>query len=144
MREEKISNENVKKQLDLFFDWYDIDIDFVFNIGEDGTNAANSMLYTGIKTGRIEIRTEDVAGGGTTIVIEQDLDHPINGERKIKYYEATAATHISSRPGKNVSEDARIFDFLSVLSKKELGDLTEMRGADIRYARLIGCLFLAV
>lgn len=150
MREEKLSQEKARAQLKTFFDWYDLDFDEMLAdakaAGDDGEKPLLSMqksLVKAIRQGRLEIR-EHSDQGGAALLVEQKLDHQINGKDSIVYHEVTAAVHIAQRAGKGIGDEARLFRFLATLAKCDMVELGKLRAADVRLARMLGYLFLAV
>jgi hypothetical protein len=147
-RELKLSEQAAQKQLELFFDWYDYDFEEALEEakqkGEEAPFLAlRKVFIKAIRQGRLEIR-EEQADGESTLVLEQALDRKANDLVKLVYHEVTAGNHIAMRPAKNASEDARLFDFIAILTRTDISTLSKLKGADIKLAQSIGYLFLAV
>lgn len=150
MSKEILGKDLAKAQLDLFFDWYGIYTEEIENSLGDSSAAFALVLKTltrAIQQGYIEIREDTVDSEPTLIVVQKfklPVKHGKSSVTEITYGEVTGRTHIAIRPGKNVSDEARMYDFLSILCKKDTGFFCGIRAQDIRITRALGFLFLMV
>jgi len=149
MKEYIISEENAQKQLDLFFEWYDLDYkeDLLGPFTDQGVQGALlgqiRILIKAIRRGNVVIE-ESSSGKGPTLTIKQVLNRPVDSVKEIIYSEVTGLAHVAMRPSKNASEQARLFDFLGILSGQKIEVFCGLTSGDLRTANAVGFLLSAV
>lgn len=126
----KISEESAQKQLNLFVEYYDIDLDLL----APNKNRVCKKIILGIKLGKIEIVEEG------QIKIHQYYNDSKNGDQKITYGPITGFIRVEV----NKMEDGmnKIYYLISALSQEDKAIFQRMEGLDILIAECIGGLFL--
>jgi hypothetical protein len=148
-RELRISESNAKEQLDLFFEWYDIDFDEMYEAAQQGQGAASvraakSKLIKAIRQGRIEIKEESDRKKEPTLNLYQHLDWPILEKKSVQFKEVTGATRVALKTGGSSNETAKMYQLLGALSGEGAEFFLRLKRADIGIADVIGFLFLMV
>lgn len=143
-----ISAELAQAQLDLLFDYYDVDLatDLLAD-GEDpddrATRAGESMkkkLLTAIQKGRLEI-----AEGDDGLVVSQHLRRPIPGvPNPLVYGEVTGRAKTVMSKFKKDDAHGRIYAFLGALSGEGASAIMRLKGVDMGLAEVLGAIFLMV
>lgn len=139
-----ISEESARKQLDVFFDYYEIDPD---NIG-GGENTQEifestvDRIVDAIRKGRVEI-VENENG----LIVRQILKHILSGDSKSKnidYKEISGAAKDAMKHKKETDHYGRIHAMLGYLSGIGENSIKSLRGVDMSISECIGVLFLKV
>jgi len=133
-----ISKETAKKQLDIFFDCYDFDID---NISDETTKknvqAQIDKIEKGIMLGRLMINSDGS--------ITQKLKTPLGGDASIK--ELTYKT-LSGEAKKGMDGHGetiihkRVYSLMGVLCGMGEPVVSEIKTADLMYMEGIALFFL--
>ena len=150
MAEYQIGEQEAKDQIDLFCEWYGIDLEEKSDAAEDEGIIAYALTHKALlkafRLGRLEVQMREDKKGGETIVVVQHLAHPLNGGSlsEITYYEITGATKANVKIPKNATETAAMWASLAVAAKEPVEVFRGLRGADIGVAQLFGFLFLQV
>lgn len=146
-REYKLSAENAKEQLDLFFDWYNLDLEEAAK--EQGkevdSDEAKAELYKpfypvirAIRQGAIEFKVESSKEGETLVAIQR-LFRPIGPITELKYGEVTARACSLVKTGNSASEK---YQFLGILCGEGKPVIDKVRGPDVQVLDMLGSLFL--
>jgi len=135
-----LSRESALEQVDLLFDFYEIDPDDYEESGQrTALRAARNKLIRAVKRGRVSI-TEN-----NTIEVVQKLKYSY-GEKEpiteLKYREVDARSKIGARDDDD--DRARLYGFLGNLSEVGLAGILKLRGVDLGVAETLGTVFLQV
>jgi len=145
-----LGEKEAQDQIDMFCDWYGIDLDEIEEVAEsDALAMVRRALIKAFRKGWLEVRLVEDKHGGDSIEVLQRLHRPIRGRdgveiSEILYPEITGATKANVRIPKNASETAAMFHHLALISKEPVELFNKLRGSDIRTANLFGFLFLQV
>lgn len=146
-REFKISEESAQAQLELFTEWYGIDLDEMLAEADPKTkgavNLAKAKVIKALRWGALEFK-ELSDNDGPTLIVEQNLMRPIGALDKIVYQEVSGLARASMKSDDSVNDTARMYQFLAVLSKQDMFTFHKLRGADIGVVDSLGFLFLMV
>ena len=148
-REFIISEENAQIQLDLFHDWYAIDAKDLEDAAKSGGGVAavkllERKLFNAIRWGSVEISEDSTKSGEPTLLVKHKLERPIQGVEIIEYKEVTGNARAAIKPGDDVNDTARMYQFLGVLSGQGAGVYRGLRGADVGITDALGFLFFQV
>lgn len=142
MSEVKISAEMADEQLNLFFEYYDIDENEIND--EDikrGMISARNKLHRAIMQGRLEILEEL-----DSLVIRQTIKRPPKGltSNPIVYKELDGTAKIAMKDRKTADQYGKIYALLGKLSGEGIVVIQQLKGADLSVAEMLGVLFLTV
>ena len=143
-----ISEESARAQLDVFFDYYEIDAENVGG-GENAQDAFDSTvdrLVDAIKKGRVEI--EEAEGG---LVVRQTCKNraktgtqDASSAAVIEYKEISGAAKDAMKHKKESDNYGKIHAMLGYLSGLGENAIKGLRGVDMSISECIGVLFLKV
>lgn len=145
-----LGEQEAQDQIDLFCDWYGIDLEDKTSVADGegiiGYGMTMRALIKAFRKGQLEVQMRDDKKGGETIVVVQRLSHPINSGAmtEITYYEITGATKANVKVAKNATETDAMWSALAVAAKEPKETFYFLRGADIGVAQLFGFLFLQI
>lgn len=147
-RELILSEESAQAQLDLFFDWYDIDFDDMIEEAKASRSelpikTIRKKIVRAIKQGRVEIK-EATVGDEPSLQVYQHLDHAALGKDSIVYKEVTGRARAASKTIEDANDTARMYQFLGILTGEGSALFDRLRGADIGATDAVGILFLMV
>jgi len=147
-RELKLGVDVAKAQMELFFDWYDIDFQEMYQAAKGSKDeatikAVENKLIRAIRQGRVEIKGVTV-GDEPSLQVFQHLDHEVLGKTEIIYEEVTGRARAAAKTVKDANDTARLYQFLGILSRDGASIFEKLRGADIGATDAIGFLFLMV
>ncbi len=137
---DKLSTESATDQVNLLFNWYEIDPDDY----DDGPQraalrAAKNKLIRAVKRDRVSITEDD------TIKVVQKLKYTY-GEKEpitaLNYREVDARSKVGARDDDD--DRARLYMFLGNLSEVGLAKILQLRGVDLGIAETLGTVFLQV
>lgn len=134
-KEFKLSEESAEEQLNLFFEYYDIDISDYPESQIDGINTSLSKLKKGIRKGRVEFKEEN----GTMEVIQY-----INEETTLVYGELSGRTKLAMKNKSENDNYGRLFALLGSLSGAGEAAIAKLKGVNLSLAECIGLLFLQI
>ena len=146
----QIGEQEAHDQIELFCEWYGIDLDEKSGVAEEeglvGYALTRNALVKAFRKGRLEVAMREDKKGGETIEVIQHLAHPLQGGEMstITYYEITGATKANVKVSKNATETMAMWAALAVASKEPVEVFKSLRGADIGVAQLFGFLFLQI
>lgn len=144
----QLSEESAQAQLDLFDDFYGIDIDETLSEMDPDDRKTAGVLFKKIKKAirRGDVEIDEVSGkeGEPTLVVRQRLQNKIGESDCITYREVTGRVRAATRPGKGVGDSARMYQFLGLLTGDGDGMFRKLRGRDVGVTDLVGSLFLLV
>lgn len=148
-RELKISEEQAKIQLEMYFDWYGLDYDEMFEAKDGGKldkarESVRKHLIKRIRQGYIEIKEEADKDGSSSLVVLQHLDHVIQGKREVKYNEIRGKHRSAVQVLEGENETAQAYRVLGVLTGEGKAFFESLRGADIGITDMLSYLFLLV
>jgi hypothetical protein len=148
-RELLISKENAQEQLDLFFDWYDIDFEEMYEAAIQGENgatirAAKNKLIKAIRQGRIEVKEVSNDKGETSLELHQKLDCPIFDKNVLVYKEITGSIRASAKADPKANDTKKMYQLLGSITGEGAEIFLRLRRADIGLTDMIGFLFLMV
>lgn len=128
-----LSEESAKEQLDLFFEFYDVDFETLYE--EDGSNKVKNKiekkLIKAIRQGKVEFENTQ-----EEFLVKQNLR---NGNQFV-YHEPTG--HMMSQLDKYKSQHDKMYNILAMLSKKPVDKIKSISGPDLSIAEFIGLIFL--
>lgn len=149
-REKIIDEVAAKAQLDLFFDWYDIDFDEMYEAaqrqqgaGLASVEAARKRLIKLIREGRLEFIETANAKNEPVLKVHQVLDLEIDGKKSVVYNELTGRIR-AALPSEGGNGTAKMYRLLAMLSGESDAFFLKLRRGDIGVADMIGFLFLLV
>lgn len=129
----KISKEVAEKQLDIFFDYYELDIeeDIASETSRDAVKASAKRIVKAIRSGRVEITNDD----GLKII-------QIVGEEKLEYKELDGKCKILT--DKYDGNYAKIYAMAGYLNGLGLDGMKNLKAVNLSIAESIGMLFLQI
>lgn len=121
----KLSEESAKEQLDLFFQYYDVNPDYLMS----SKDRILGKIILGLRLGKIEIVLEE----GLKII-------QYVGKDKIEYGQISGLIRIEL----DKYEDGikKIYAVIRMISQEDESTFKKMEGIDILIAECIGALFL--
>lgn len=126
----KLSEENAKEQLNLFFKYYDVSPDYLMS----SKDRIVGKIILGLRLGKIEFAEQE----GLTII--QHVPKTISSTGDIKYGEITGLIRIELEKYKDGIE--KIYAVIRMISQEDDQTFKKMSGLDILIAECIGALFL--
>jgi len=146
-----ISEEAAQAQIDLFCDWYGIDLDETRAVVADtetpkAVDFVLRKLVKAFRQGLLEVQERSLDDGGQTLVLIQKFKIQPKGSSvtEIVYHEATGASRANVKTAKNMSKTAEMYHGLAALSHENVKLFYNLRGADIGITEAIGFLFLQI
>lgn len=129
----KISEEVAKQQLDIFYDYYELDIeeDIASETSRDAVKTSAKRIIKAIRSGRVEITNDD----GLKIV-------QIVGEEKLEYKELDGKCKVLT--DKYEGNYAKIYAMAGYLNELGLEGMKKLKGVNLSIAESIGMLFLQI
>lgn len=138
-KENKISEESARSQLNVFMDYYGLSVADIEI--EDGVEAVNTLingLVRAIREGNLDI-TDDEKG----FRVRQVLVKPLEGLTELVYQDKIANAKIAmDSAGKKVQ--LRVYTFLAALTGADVGQITQLKGRDVTTLNRISVLFSMV
>jgi len=136
-----LSKEAAEEQLDLFLDYYGIDLE-----DEDdkdvlrANRSTKKKIIRAIRKGLIEVKELD-----DTIEVHQKLvkTYP-RLESPIKYFEPTGRSKIGMKDSENTDVFGKIYALLAGMSKEGKEKFLNLKGVDLSVAESLGLLFLDI
>lgn len=125
-----LSEESAAEQLELFMDYYDVDMNDIPTAQRDAVDIACRKVSKAIRRGKIEIRNTD----GLQVV-------QMVKETELVYGELTGRAKIAMG---DKTDYGKIYALLGSLSGAGETAIQKLKGADLSIAECIGMLFLQV
>jgi hypothetical protein len=141
---EQISVDNAQKQLEMIFDYYEVDIEDYAGIKVKGTNVqktlefAKKKLLKSIRRGRLEVGKDD--SGRLSIV--QHLQGSYATLKTIEYKPLKAKDKIAMGNEDEDNNHAQMYALLASMSGIESGKFGALEGKDLTTAECLGNFFL--
>ena len=127
-----LSEESAAEQIDLFMEYYEVDLEDIPEALADGVAAAKAKVEKAIRKGRVEIRD------GEGLEIMQKIN---GGKSEVVYGELTGKAKIAMG---DKTDYGKIYALLGALAGIGETAIQKLRGADLSTAECIGMLFLQV
>lgn len=132
MKEEyKLSEESAQEQLDLLFNFYDVDLS-IMDEEDKLKNSIERKLIKAIRLGRLEVENNSEG-----FFVKQNLR---DGTQFI-YRELTGMAKVQMDRFKGQHE--KLYGLLGMLSKKPIEQIQKISGFDLTVAEYLALIFLA-
>ena len=131
----KISEEVANDQLQLFFDYYEIDTDDIFDGESKAIEIACDRIIKGIRKGKLEIKQSS-----DKLEIIQTLKSGSN----LIYGELTGRTKLAMKAKLDTDNYGKIYALTGSLTSSGEAAIAQLKGADLSLCECIGALFLQV
>lgn len=136
MDKAKLSEEVAEDQLQIFFDYYDIDADSGTEEQKKAIETAHKKLSRAIQNGLLTITAEN----GVTVT--QILRYPPGDCSTITYNKISGKSRVAMKEKGN--EYSRMYSLLATLAGLPMNAIVALQGQDISVAEYLAVLFLAV
>lgn len=144
----EISREVAEQQLELLFDYYEIELEK--RLKSDDAEKAQAIaenirdiLIRNIMKGRLEITVdEETMQGGIKMV--QRLRRPVGGVAEIQYHEVTGKARTAIRDVEKGSPHHKIYHLLAAISRQPVAVFLGMGGVDLTCAETLSTVFSLV
>lgn len=137
-----ISQEAAEEQLNLFLNYYDIDLEDTGN-DKDLARANRSVknkIIRAVRKGLVEFKEED-----DTLNVYQNLTKPLQGVTSpIKYKEPTGHSKIAMKESENTDQYGKMYNLLGGMSGEGKKPFLQMKGKDLSIAESLALLFLDI
>jgi hypothetical protein len=139
-----ISEELAEEQLELLFDYYDLDIDDYSDIEIDGSRpdvalkVSKKKLIKSIRKGRLEISSD--SDNGLSVV--QKLVGKYKDRTELKYKPLTGRAKTEQSKFKGDDHHGRMYAMLGVMCGQGASAILSLEGPDLSTAECLGGLFL--
>jgi len=143
--ENKISEENAKKQVMLLLIRYNIDIEEKEGKEKKATEETVQRLLKDIMAGRIEIFEEEGKVKVKQFIQNRSAKAGKEGNRtELLFDQMTAADHEAMPEGDDVSNYTKMFDLMASMCETNMGDviIRKLGGSDAKVLENVAVLFL--
>lgn len=130
-----LNGEEAKKQVQLLFNYYDVDPEYVVEALKNSTEQHRLSLTKHVIRGRLTIESS-----GDGIKITQHLKRPLGGRNEISYKEPSALAFKASRREQDV--ETGMFAFMAVLGGVAADDFDDMHPVDRGVVKHLANIFL--
>lgn len=144
----EISKETADQQLELLFDYYEIELEK--RLKADNAEKAQAVaddvkdiLARAIMKGRLEI-TEDEESTHGEIKIIQRLRRPVGNVTEIRYYEVTGKARTAMKDVDKGSPHQKLYSLLAAISRQPIAVFLNMGGVDLTCAETLFTIFSLV
>jgi hypothetical protein len=134
-RDYKISEETAKEQMQLFYDYYDLDIeeDLLDKDAKIAVRSAEKRVLNAIRSGRLEITKEK------ELKIVQSI---IPGDLKVEYKELDGQCRVEA--DKQDGGCSKMLTIAGYLNGLGFEGMKKMKGKNLSTAECLGMLFLQI
>lgn len=134
MKEFILSHDAARDQIDIFLDYYDIDLDDLPEKQAEAVEASVTRIIKGIRRGKVEIKEED------SLTITQHL----RNDKTIIYGEISGRSKIAMGGKRENDHHGRMYALCGSLTGLGEAGILKLKGADLGLCECIGALFLQV
>lgn len=140
-KEMVLSEEAAEQQLQLFLDYYDIDLEDTDD--KDLLRANRSVkkkVIKAIRKGLVEVKEEN-----ETLNVYQTLEKPMQGiTNPIRYKEPTGHSKIAMKESDKEDYYGKMYNLLGGMSGEGKAPFLKMKGKDLSIAESLALLFLDI
>lgn len=136
-RKSVLDRDTAEKQVDMLFEFYDIDPEFIVERLQDPVESHRLGLIKAVMRGRLSIEENEDG-----ITVTQILKNEVMEKSRLVYREIDSRALAASRRGESVQET--MFFLLAALAKVDSDVYDEMHPEDRSVAKDLGNLFLMV
>ena len=137
----KLPREIAEKQVDLFLDFYDIDIeeDATDTQNRNALNAAKRKLVKHVMRGRIEITGDD-----DDLKVKQIFKTPVNDVSELNYKVIGGVAKKQMKNAEDSDISGKIYALIGSLTGWNGNSVAKLTGVDMSAVESLGLLFLLV
>jgi len=132
-----ISEEAARDQLNLFTEYYDIELEDIPEKQVEAYEASVNRIIKGIRKGKIEIKDDD----GIKIIQTVGKE---GADQTLVYGEISGRTKLAMAKKSETDGYGRIYALCGSLTGSGEGGILKLKGADLGLCECIGALFLNV
>jgi len=135
MSSEQLSKESAAKELDRFYEYYEVEKDSLGKEQLEALESVEPVLIKGIQKGLIEFSNDDDNGFSVVLTLR-------NGRDRLKFKEMNGDAKIAMSSKDENDSSGKCYALLGSLSGEGAAVIRKLKGPDLKRAEHIGALLL--